>query len=55
MKYFTVKQVADKLQVHPQTIRRKIKSGEMESYLVGNKYRISKKQLKEYIENTNKT
>lgn len=50
MAYKTVQQIAEELQVHEQTIRRKIYSGELNAYKVGSSYRISDEQLKKYLE-----
>jgi excisionase family DNA binding protein len=44
-KFYTVDEVAAQLKVHPRTIRRKIKSGEIHAPRVGKQYRIGREQL----------
>ena len=41
MKFYTVQEVADSLNVHPNTIRNWINSGDLNSYKLGNALRIS--------------
>ena len=50
MSLYTVQQIAEKLQMHPETIRQKIKRGEIEAYTTGKSYRISEEQLLEFLE-----
>jgi excisionase family DNA binding protein len=40
---YTVKQVADKFEVHPETIRRLAKSGDLPARKIGNEWRFSEK------------
>ncbi|MHC4649009.1 MAG: helix-turn-helix domain-containing protein [Planctomycetota bacterium] len=47
--YFTIDEVADKLMVSHVTIRRLIKDGELESFKVGNRYRITQEQIDTYL------
>jgi excisionase family DNA binding protein len=49
MDFFTVKQVADKLQLSPQTIKRHISNGKMGAVKMGGVWRISDNQLNEYV------
>lgn len=48
--FLTVEQVADKLQVHWQTVLNYIKSGRLEALQLGKGYRISQKSLDEFIQ-----
>lgn len=50
MEYMTVQQVAKKLQLNVETIRRKIRSGKLPAYITGKSYRISNEQIKEFLE-----
>jgi excisionase family DNA binding protein len=45
---FTLGEVADMLQVHKETVRRAIKSGELTAAKVGREFRISKYDLERY-------
>ena len=47
--FLTVEQVADRLQVHWQTILNYIKSGRLEALQLGKGYRISQKALDKFI------
>lgn len=47
--FFTIEQVADKLMVSHVTIRKLIKDGELESFKVGNRYRITQEQIDKYL------
>jgi len=47
--FLTVEQVADKLQVHWQTVLNYIKSGRLEALRLGKGYRISQKALDKFI------
>lgn len=47
---YTLDDVAEILQVHPRTVRRRVNSGEIESFRVGNKIRILHTDLMDYIE-----
>ena len=50
MSLMTVQQVAEELDMHPETIRRKIKAGDLKAYTTGRSYRISEEQLLEFLE-----
>jgi excisionase family DNA binding protein len=49
MNYKTVQQVADELQLHPETIRRMIKRGKLKAYIVGKSYRIADEDVEKFI------
>lgn len=49
-KFYTVNQIAEMLQLDPQTIRTKIKEDKLKSYKIGNNYRISQKQLQDFLQ-----
>ena len=49
MPYKTVQQVADDLQLDPETVRRKIRQGELKAYSIGRSYRISDEQVNEFL------
>ncbi len=48
----TVDQVADRLQVNPETVRRWLRRGDLEGVDLGHKagYRVTEAQLREFIE-----
>ena len=46
----TVQQVAEELQLDPETVRRKIRDGKLDAYNIGRHYRISEEQLKDFLE-----
>jgi len=52
--FLTVEQVADKLQVHWQTVLNYIKGGKLKALRLGKGYRISQKDLEKFIQ-TNQT
>jgi len=52
--FYTTEEVADLLKVHVKTIREMIKSKRLQAIKVGQEYRITDEQIREYIEN-NKT
>jgi excisionase family DNA binding protein len=47
---YTVEQVADILQVSPQTVRRLIKEGQIKAVRVGIQLRVKKEELDRYLE-----
>jgi excisionase family DNA binding protein len=50
MAMMTIKEVAERLNVHPNTIRRLIKSGELASMRVGSRgIRVDERDLEAYI------
>jgi excisionase family DNA binding protein len=49
-KLLTVAQVADQLQVHPETVRVWIRTGELEAMDIGGEYRISRADLNDFIQ-----
>lgn len=48
--YFTVEQVASKLQIHWQTVLTYIKSGKLRAVKLGRGYRIDPNDLEKFIE-----
>lgn len=48
--FFTVDEVAEKLQLNPETIRRYIQSKDLEAYKFGKNYRIEENELKRFLE-----
>ena len=50
MSLMTVQQVAEQLDMHPETIRRKIKAGDLKAYTTGRSYRISEEQLMNFLQ-----
>ena len=50
-KYLTLRQVAEKLQIKKETLRRKAKNGEfLPAFKIGGSWRVDPDELKEYIE-----
>ncbi len=47
---YTVGEIADLLKVQKNTIRDALKAGDMRGFKVGNRWRVSEEQLKEYME-----
>ena len=45
---YTVNEVADKLKVHPNTIYKYIKRGELNCILMGNVYRVFEEDLMDF-------
>jgi len=43
-----VQQVADELQLHPETIRKMIKRGELKAYTIGKSYRIADEDVEKF-------
>jgi excisionase family DNA binding protein len=52
--FYTTDEVAEMLKVHPKTIRAMIKSKRLQAVKVGQEYRITDEQIREYVEE-NKT
>lgn len=48
--YYTIEEVAEKLAVHPKTIRRYIYSGKIQALKVGGQWRILESALENYYE-----
>lgn len=46
---FTVDEAAEFLQIHPKTLRRKIREGAIESTRVGKRYRFTRAQLQAFL------
>jgi putative molybdopterin biosynthesis protein len=49
-KQFTVEEVAEELRVHPETVRQWIRGGELDAFDTGRGYRISRKDLDDFIQ-----
>lgn len=49
-KLLTVKEVAEALQINPEIVRRKVRSGEMRAYKVGKGWRFAKEDIKKFLE-----
>ena len=47
---FSLKEVADILGVHPETIRRAVKAGKLKAAKIGKDYRIAKSELERYFQ-----
>lgn len=45
---YTIKEAADLLKVHPETLRRAIKAGKLKAALFGRDFRISRQDLSEF-------
>jgi excisionase family DNA binding protein len=46
----TIEEISEFLNLNPIVVRRKIQAGEIEAYQLGKVYRISRDQLKNYLE-----
>ena len=46
----TVEEVAEELRVHPETVRQWIRNGELDAFDTGRGYRISRKDLDDFIQ-----
>ncbi len=46
----TVAQVADRMQVHPETVRSWIRTGELVAIDIGNEYRISLDDFNDFLQ-----
>ena len=49
-KVYTVKQVADLLQVREYTVAEYLRQGKLKGFKVGNRWRIKEEDLKEFVE-----
>jgi excisionase family DNA binding protein len=49
-KMLTVQQVADHIQVNPETVRNWIRTGELDALDIGGEYRISRADLDDFIQ-----
>ena len=49
IKFYTVSEVAEMLQSHEETIRRKLRSGEIKGINFGKSWRISQENLEKYL------
>ena len=47
---FSLKEVADILGVHPETIRRAVKAGKLKAAKIGKDYRIGKIELERFFQ-----
>jgi len=50
--YFTVKQIAEKLHIHPETIRQWIRAGDLRGFLMGGTksgFRVAASDLDDFI------
>lgn len=47
---YTVDQVAEKFEVHPETIRKLARSGDLSGKKIGNSWRFSDEDLSKFIE-----
>ncbi len=50
--YYTVREVADRLKVHPQTLKDWLRSGELEGVNFGGRtgWRVTDAQLRDFVE-----
>lgn len=51
MIYYSVDKIAEMLDVHPETVRRWIRSEKLKAFDNGNSYRVSKEELQKFIDN----
>lgn len=49
-KMLTVQQVADRIQVNPETVRNWIRNGELDALDIGGEYRIAPSDLEDFIQ-----
>ncbi len=49
-KFYTVREVAEYLRVHPRTIRKMILDGQVQAIKVRDEYRIRQSALEDYIQ-----
>ena len=46
----TVKEVAEELRVHPETVREKLRHGDIKGIKIGKAWRIKREDLDEFLE-----
>jgi len=49
MKFYTVNEVAEMLSVHPETIRRNLKSGKLKGHKVGKDWRVEESAIRQFL------
>lgn len=49
---FTVEEVAQKLRLNPETVRRQIRLGNLRAVACGGRWRITEEWIKEFLENS---
>lgn len=49
-KQLIVEEVAEELRVHPETVRQWIREGELDAFDTGRGYRISRKDLDDFVQ-----
>ncbi len=49
-KLLTVAQVAERMQVHPETVRGWIRAGELDAIDIGNEYRIFEADFNDFLQ-----
>ena len=47
--FFTVKQVAEMLTLSPETIREKLRKGEIEGVKIGKSWRVNEETIRRYL------
>lgn len=50
LKFYTTQEVADMLKQHEETIRRKLRTGELKGVNLGGRWRITQEELMKYLE-----
>ena len=50
MKFYTVDDLVAMFDVHPETIRRMLKSGELKGFKMGKGWRITEEEVERYVE-----
>ena len=53
IKYYGIREVAERLDVTPQTVRTYIQKGKLKAKVLSNALLVSKKELDKYIESIN--
>ncbi len=51
MEFYTTKEVAEMLKVTKKTINQYVRKGKIKAIDMGNKYRFTKEQIEEFVEN----